>query len=310
MPKVTIIIPSYNHNAFLIDRLETIVSQTYKDWEAIVIDDKSTDNSVAIIEKFIEKNPSFKVKHFIINTQNSGSGYTSWEKGIELAETDYIWIAETDDYSEPTFLEEQISVLEQNKNAALSFCVSNYVEDGKIRYDSTKRTKDLNVIDGENKVFNGKVFIDRMPFNTYITNGSAVVFRKPLNPIPKAIFNNRQTSDLFFWTFLLQNADFIFLNKALNYFRRHSDSTTTKMNLVEQKNIYIEKIKYLNFFNQTHKFPLFLKHYFENYVWQNKRKVSDTKFLNNLENVPQIKTKYYFYLVKFFIHKMMKRVWI
>ncbi len=248
MAKVSIIIPNYNHSEFLTDRLQTIVNQTYKDWEAIIIDDKSTDASVQIIEKFLEENPIFKIKHFIKNTQNSRSGYYSWKKGIELAQTEYIWIAETDDYSDLTFLEEQISVLEQNKSATLSFCTSNYVENEKIIYNSTKRTKDLNVLDGESNVFNEKVLIDKMPFNTYITNGSAVLFRKPLKPIPEIIFNNKQTSDLFLWTFLIQNSDFIFLNKKLNFFRRHETSTTTINNKENRENLYYEYVAYLNYF--------------------------------------------------------------
>ena len=89
MPNVSIIIPSYNHAIFLQDRLNSIVNQTYKDWETIIIDDKSTDNSVEIIEKFIKQNLNFKVKHFCVNETNSGSGYHSWKKGIELAETNY-----------------------------------------------------------------------------------------------------------------------------------------------------------------------------------------------------------------------------
>ena len=59
---------------------------------------------------------------------------------------------ETDDYSEPTFLEELIDVLEKNENTSLAFCVSNYVENDIIIYDSTRRTKDLNVEENTFKV--------------------------------------------------------------------------------------------------------------------------------------------------------------
>ena len=55
MAKLSIILPSYNHSEFLQDRLESIKNQSYKDWEAIIIDDKSTDNSIEIIRKFINE---------------------------------------------------------------------------------------------------------------------------------------------------------------------------------------------------------------------------------------------------------------
>ena len=81
MPKVTIIVPSYNHSQFLNERLSTIINQTFQDFELIIIDDYSTDNSQEILQKFVTENQS-KVSHFIINDKNSGSGYNSWKKGI------------------------------------------------------------------------------------------------------------------------------------------------------------------------------------------------------------------------------------
>ena len=89
MFKLSIILPCFNHAKFLQERLDTILNQTYNDWELIIIDDKSTDKSLEILSEFVKKNGS-RVKHFVINQSNSGSGYYSWKKGIELAQTKYI----------------------------------------------------------------------------------------------------------------------------------------------------------------------------------------------------------------------------
>ena len=301
MTQVSIIIPSYNHGSFLMDRLTTISKQTYKNWEAIIIDDKSTDNSVEIITNFIADNPTFKVKHFIINEDNSGSGYNSWQKGIELAETEYIWIAETDDYSDEYFLENQIKVLNENKNCALVFCATNYVENGQIIYTSANRTKDLNVGENNYKIIKSDVFLSRMPFNPYIINGSSVVFRKPNTKIPEVIFKHRQSSDLFFWTFLLQNSAFGFLNQKLNYFRRHENSTTTKISNSKQSvGTYIEFAFYLKYFNYSHKNIKFIEHYFNHYIWNNKREIFS--FLVFKDN-QQLKKQYFMKLIKLLIKK-------
>ena len=246
MTKLTIILPSYNHSEFLYERLNSIYNQTYKNWEAIIIDDYSTDNSLQIISDFLRKNPDFKVKHFIVNEKNSGSGYFSWQKGIELAETEYIWIAETDDYSDPHFLEEMIKILDSNQQITLAFCGTNYVENNKIIYNSVNRTQDLFVENDAYKIIDKSVFFERMPFNTYITNGSSVVFRKPKVTVPDAIFENRQCSDIFLWTYLLENSSFIFFNKKLNFFRRHKGSTSTFLQKHKLETIYHEKAKYLN----------------------------------------------------------------
>lgn len=282
MTQVSIIVPSYNHGQFLMDRLTTIANQTYKDWEVIIIDDKSTDNSVEIITNFIKDNPTFKVKHFIINEDNSGSGYNSWQKGIELAETEYIWIAETDDYSDASFLEKSVKVLDENKNCALVFCATNYVENDQIIYTSANRTNDLNVDENNYKIIKSDVFLNRMPFNPYIINGSSVVFRKPNIKIPEVIFKHRQSSDLFFWTFLLQNSAFGFLNQKLNYFRRHENSTTTKISNSKQSVLtYKEFAFYLKYFNYSHKNKKFIEHYFNHYIWNNKREMFNFEVFRN-----------------------------
>ena len=306
--KVSIIIPSYNHSQFLQQRLESIYLQTFRDWEAIIMDDKSTDNSVEIIEKFIENNPAFKVKLFVVNETNSGSGYFSWQKGIELADTEYIWIAETDDYSEPTFLEEMVEILDHNDIVPLVFCGSNYVQNNEIIYDSNNRTKDLNVEIGKYKIISGEILLNKMPFDTYITNGSSVVFRKPKEKMDFELFNNRQSSDLFLWSFLVQDGEFVFLNKNLNFFRRHKNSTTTKINISSKKIIYEEMLKYINFFQQNYKFQVFLDYYVEHYVWSNKKEVLNYKFLRQIKGFSEIDLKYFKTIVKFIILKI-KSIW-
>jgi len=307
MPKISIILPSYNHGKFLKDRLDSIVNQTYKDWELIIIEDKSSDNSLEILSDFLEKNKQ-KVKHFIVNEKNSGSGYFSWQKGIELAETEYIWIAETDDYSDEEFLDEEIKILDQNENCALSFSATNYVDTQKnFLYTSENRTRNLEVKENEHKVFDGKVYIDKIPFNTYITNGSSVVFRKPKFKIPDDIFNNRQCSDIFLWTFLLQNSSFIFLNKKLNYFRRHEGSTSTHFQTHKLETIYHENAEFLNYFNQTEKYPIFIDHYIKHYVWNNKKDFLNTSSIKKIKSNKNLSFIYFYKLVQFVHFKLIKK---
>lgn len=308
MAAVSVIIPSYNHSVFLKDRLNSILNQTFKDWEAIIIDDKSTDNSVSVIEEFLRSNPGFKVNQFIVNNENSGSGYYSWQKGIELAETKYIWIAETDDYSELTFLEELVEILDHNNDVAIAFCGSNYVEEGKIIYDSTNRMRDLKVEIGNYKVLNNKFFLDQLPFNTYITNGSSALFRKPELEIPQQIFTNRQCSDIFLWSYLLQNRPFVYLNKNLNFFRRHQSSTTTILYKDNLELIYHEKAKFLNYFGKTDKYKQFIDHYIQHYIWNNKKDFLNTSSIKRIQKEKNLKMIYFYRLIKFSFHKIFNRI--
>lgn len=305
MTKVSIILPSYNHSEFLLDRLKSILNQTYKNWEAIIIDDRSTDDSVKIISSFLEQNTEFRVKHFIINEKNSGSGYFSWQKGIELAETEYIWIAETDDFSEPEFLEELVAILDLNQETALAFCASNYFENNKIIYNSANRTKDLAIEKNKYKIIDKNIFLERMPFNTYITNGSSVVFRKPETLIPVEIFNNRLCSDIFLWSYLLQNNSFAFLNKNLNFFRRHKGSTSSYLQKNKLETIYHEKAKYLNYFGQTEKYENFIGHYIKYYIWIHKNDFLNTSSIQKIQSGKNLKTLYFYKLMQFFVSKLL-----
>ena len=306
MPSLSIILPCFNHAIFLQERLNTILNQTYTDWELIIIDDKSTDNSLAILSEFVKKNDA-KVKHFIVNESNSGSGYFSWQKGIKLAQTKYIWIAETDDFSDPNFIENLITVLESDEALKIAFSATNYVEEGKIIYDSSKRTSFLKVEENKFGIFNGEVLLNTMPLGTLITNGSSVIFRKPSGKIPETIFENKQASDIFLWTYLVESYSFAFVNKKLNYFRRHNDSTTTKISANSQKSVYKEYIKYLNFFKQEIKFQLVLNHYIKHYVWNNKTEVFDYSLLKRTNNINSVDIKYFTALVKFCIKRIYEK---
>lgn len=275
MAKVTVIIPNYNHQNYIEERLDSILNQSYKDWEAIIIDDKSTDDSLKIIESYLLKNPSFKIKLVINNEINSGSGYKSWQKGIDLAETEFIWISETDDYCASNFLESTVAALESNSNVALAFTGSNYVDaEGQFLYNSSKRFSKLGLAEDESKVFKGQVMTADLPLNALITNGSSVLFRKPKEPIPDTIFENKQISDLFLWTYLLMDSSFVCINKMLNSFRRHEASTTT-INFAENNSkVYKEYVNYLNYFELDKSISIkVLDHYIKQFLIPNRKKV-------------------------------------
>lgn len=308
MVKLSIIIPSYNHERFLFDRLESIFNQTYKNWEAIIIDDGSTDNSVEIINQYLRCNPDFKVKNFIVNEFNSGSGYKSWKKGIELAASEYIWIAETDDYSEPNFLEESIGALENYRNVPLVFCSSNYVDENNcFLYDSGNRTLPLGISEGLGGTVKNEVILKGFPFNSFITNGSSVVFRKPAIVMPDELFQNLQMSDLFLWTWLIQKQNVIFLNKKHNNFRRHKDSTTTKIWLYQRGMLYKEYVNYLNFFPDKLKVDLLFEKFINNYwIGQVKKGRFEINLLRDLEdyNFFTLRIKLAMYLLKYMKSKV------
>jgi len=125
-PTVSIIVPAYNDEKHLKKRLDSIFNQTYRDFEVILLDDASTDGSRQILEKYAGKP---EVTHLVVNAENSGSAIQQWKKGIRLAEGDYIWIAESADFSDKTFLETLMDLFDRDKNVDLAFCASSLVDE-------------------------------------------------------------------------------------------------------------------------------------------------------------------------------------
>jgi glycosyltransferase involved in cell wall biosynthesis len=229
-PLISIIIPNYNHEKYLAQRLESVFNQTYTDFEVILLDDCSTDNSRAILLEYA-KNP--KVSHCVFNEINSGNTFVQWNKGIELAKGEYIWVAETDDFCELNFLEELIKPLIEDKDIVLSYCQSNRVdENGVVTGTWLNHTEDLDAeLFLENFIMNGNTFIERyLIYWNVIPNSSGVVFRKrnaeESGPLEVHSFL-KYCGDWLLYLKLLTNNKIAYNASKLNFYRYHSQSVIT-----------------------------------------------------------------------------------
>lgn len=220
-PKVSVIVPNYNHARFLRQRLDSIFNQTFQDFEVIILDDCSTDNSKEIIEEF-RKRP--QVSHIVFNETNSGSPFKQWAKGFDLAQGEYIWIAESDDWAELNFLEIMVSCLNSNGNIALVFSASNWVY---------LDHEDKVLLHSNNFEMNGIEFIKkRMICGNSIQNASAVIFRKEnIKHLSNNYINFKGSGDYQFWINLCETGNVSYISSCLNNFRRHHESTTEKNNI-------------------------------------------------------------------------------
>lgn len=109
-PLVSIIMPVYNNADYLVDALNSIISQTYKNWELIVVDDASTDASYGLIKNFSDYSSRIRV---VRNKKNVGVG-KSLDKGISIAKGDFIARMDADDISFSKRLEWQVEYLLNN----------------------------------------------------------------------------------------------------------------------------------------------------------------------------------------------------
>ena len=130
---LSIIVPVYNAQNYLSRCLDSILCQTYKNIEIILIDDGSKDSSPSICDEYAQKDKRIRVFH----QNNHGQGY-SRKKGIELSNGAYITFVDNDDYIRPKMYETMITLLE-NKNVDICACLWNYeTEDGYQSVDPSK----------------------------------------------------------------------------------------------------------------------------------------------------------------------------
>jgi glycosyltransferase involved in cell wall biosynthesis/chromosome segregation ATPase len=230
-PLVSVIIPNYNYEHYLDERICSIVEQTCKDIEIIFLDDCSKDNSLKKAET-IQK--SFNVPFSIHpNVSNQGT-YRQWQKGIEKAQGDFIWIAEADDSCEPTMLESLLAKM-QDSSVVLAYCQSQRTDaNGEITAPNNLRHTDSLDKDRWKSDYvevGVREVVDFLSYRNTIPNVSACLFRKSaLVKATKGLEKFRFCGDWLMYCNLLSLGDIAYISTPLNKFRRHSGSTTNSNN--------------------------------------------------------------------------------
>jgi len=220
MPTVSIIVPNYNHAVFLTERLDSIFNQTFDDFEVILLDDCSQDESVQILSAYA-KHP--KVTHFVINEINSGSPFKQWKKGLELATGEYIWIAESDDWCEPEFLQTLTTGILKSPGSVLAYAQSaSVMNNGEKLWSSTHRKREEVVV--------GTEYIRKyLVKGNAIFNASMAIFRKSvIDKISEDYLHYKFCGDWLFWAEVSSTGNVYINGKQLNYFRSHTADVSTK----------------------------------------------------------------------------------
>ncbi len=221
-PRVSIIVPNYNHSRFLRERLDSIQRQTYRDFECLLLDDASTDGSVEILREYQERLGA----RLIINEKNSGTPFAQWNLGVSQARGEYVWLAESDDVAEPNFLETLVECLDRNPQVGVVCCDSIAINE----LSAPLRKMDRAFV-GESAeawsrdfVMSGRAFVTKSLYQgNSIASASAVVFRRDV--YVNAGWANTEFvigGDLLQWIKMLMQSDFGFVAQPLSYSRTHA----------------------------------------------------------------------------------------
>ena len=255
-PQISVIVPNFNHARYLDQRIQSVLGQTYQNFEVIILDDCSTDNSLEVIEKY-RSNPH--VTAVTVNEKNSGNTFLQWDKGIKAAKGDWIWIAESDDYCEPNLLEELVKAAGHRKDTVLA-------------YSTFKIVFDDNEPSGECRTFPNQYLPSRAYLRCYLSlscavrNASCAIFRKDAALNVDSFYKTMVgAGDYMFWVKIAEQGSVAIVNKQLSYFRRHSGVVTARRD-TDGSNMTAEKIIFDYVRSQVWLSPLRIRYIFAHHA--------------------------------------------
>jgi len=169
MPRVSVTIPVYNAERFISETIESVISQTYTDWEIVAVDDGSKDGSLEILRAFEKRLPE-KIRVF--SKKNSGVALAR-NTGIEGSKGEYIALLDHDDLWMPGKLERQVKLLDSNKEIGLVYSDAYLFRERESRTRTAFSTL---------KPFRGRVF-DKLLWENFIVVSTAVIRREAFNKV-------------------------------------------------------------------------------------------------------------------------------
>jgi len=218
-PLVSIIIPTYNRACLIGETLDSIIAQTYANWECIVVDDDSSDNTDQLMAFYVEKEPRIQYHHRPKDRHKGANACRNY--GFELSNGEFIHWFDSDDLMANNNIQVKLNHL--NYNQECDFCICKIVKfegnfrRGKFIYSDS----DLKIVDG--------LYEDYITGKISILNVTPLWRRRvfdPNNLYDEKVF---QFQDLDFYSRLIFKNNLVgIINKELIYVRRNNDSISTR----------------------------------------------------------------------------------
>ncbi|MFD0749635.1 glycosyltransferase [Mucilaginibacter calamicampi] len=232
-PLISVVFTSYNHERYLKQAVDSLIGQTFKDFELIIIDDCSTDNSRTILQSYAQ-HPNVKLN---LLEKNTGSYVKSSHLGALKATGKYILFAQCDDFSES----EQLAVLAEKAlqfpSAGVIFSKSRLIDqDGKNLGDDYQiRNMSFKKRCKSDTLLQGQEMRSFLSYACVIPNLSAALINRDLyfksGGLPEKF---SMAADWALWLALSELTDFFYVSEVLNNFRQHAATIRSKTKLDKQ----------------------------------------------------------------------------
>lgn len=248
--KVSVCIPTYQHAVFLPTAIESVLRQTFEDFELIVVDNASTDNTEEVVSRYVKSDP--RVRYFR-NASNLGM-VGNWNKCLEYSAGDYVKILCSDDVLAPECLQVAVEALDRLPNVGLVTCGRQVVDENLGFLHVLQFSETAGVWSGEDAI---RRSLEKL---NPIGEPTAVVFRRRLaargfNPLVN------QLADIEMWLHILQQSDLYFDPRPLCQFRQHPNQCTQEnvksLRVIEEEFAIVEGLE--NFLRQNYSITFIAK---------------------------------------------------
>lgn len=288
-PKISVIIPTYNRADLLPRAIKSVLSQTFQDFELIIVDDGSTDNTKEVVEEFQKRDRRIK---YIWQEKNSGAPAKPTNIGIMNSTGEFIAILEHDDEWLPQKLEKQIAIFNDSKNNMLGLVGCDVlVVSNKTRYFRVPKVK------------KGKTF-EKFLKSTFICSASSALIRRSVfQDVGLFDENLFSVQDWEMWTKMAYAGyAFKFIREPLLRYYIHGQNITATTS-IEKKEKDLDYIfnKYRKYYENNSKlYSTKLRYDGTRYVLANELKKGRKKFLQSIKIYPFNFKAYLYLFLSFF----------
>ena len=211
MPKVSIIIPTYNSENTVEETIASVQKQSLTDWELIIIDDGSQDDTVRVVRDIAES----RIKLFVYE---NGGVSVARNRGLAQAQGEYIAFLDADDLWDSDKLALQIKALDSNPQAQVVYSWTNYIDErGKLLFPGPRFS------------YQGNVFKQLLQKNFLLNASNILVRRDVLKLVPGFDPDFTYAADWDFYLRLAKNFNFVLVPKYQTYYRQSANSMSTKI---------------------------------------------------------------------------------
>lgn len=269
LPLVTFVVTSYNYEKYILKTLESIKAQTYKNFEIIVVDDCSTDNSTEIIEQFISENQDLKIT--LIKQETNGGQLCAMIRGLKEANGQFVSFIDSDDILFPEYAQSHIRVHLETSIAFTSCQIAEIGEEDEIHTlysNASPHCKDIETLFAGEKT-NSKILKNKRFGGWYWSANSSAMFRKASIEM---LINYKNTDawkicpDKFLFNFAHLIGGSAIIYTPLIGYRRHKNNAGNSTLVTGDKRLHSDKTTKINIQNNIKIRPETIK-----FLWQERK---------------------------------------